>query len=82
MLDSLEFALQNKKHMTSIMRQVFNEACKEAQKMEEFASDYPALIGVFLTFVALRVLYLLWLAILAALRFCEDGVMLSESQIY
>ena len=64
------------------MRQVFNEACKEAQKMEEFASDHPVLIGVFLTIVALGVLYLLWPAILAALGFCEDGVMLGESQIY
>lgn len=55
------------------LNRAYEEAVKEAEKMEEFAGEHPVLTGVFLTVVALGVLYLWWPLTTEALGFGELG---------
>lgn len=75
-LSALMHALQAGKVMNTTMRQAYDKVVAEAKKIEGFATDHPILVAVFVTIVALGILYLLWPAVLAALGFGEEGIAL------
>ncbi|KAK4541176.1 hypothetical protein LTR36_008250 [Oleoguttula mirabilis] len=72
-LTTLEKTLGAAKVMGGALQRAYEEAVKEAEKMEEFAGEHPVLTGVFCTIVALGVPWLLWPAIVEALGFGELG---------
>lgn len=70
---ALEKTLEAGKSMGPALRHAYDEAVKEAEKIEEFAREHPVLTGVVCAIIALGVLYLLWPAVVEAMGFGELG---------